>query len=119
MAHELIDTGGSRSFPEPHALLAATTDRSDIVLIVGAHAAGALHALREPERYAAILVELGTECLGVHTGETRGEEGSNVLGFARFRLGSAPPSDCARSPSTRQESRSRSCLARSESEAPS
>ncbi|HEX6006163.1 MAG TPA: 3-hydroxyacyl-CoA dehydrogenase family protein [Burkholderiales bacterium] len=94
MAHELIDTGGSRSFPEPHALLAATTDRSDIVLIVGAHAAEALHALREPERYAAILVELGTECLGVHTGETRGEEGSNVLGFARFRLGSAPPSDC-------------------------
>ena len=38
-----------------------------------------------------MLVELGTECLGVHTGEHRGAEGSNVLGFARFRLGKRPP----------------------------
>ncbi len=38
-----------------------------------------------------MLIELGTECLGVHTGESRGEEGSNVLGFARFRLGDAEP----------------------------
>ena len=41
---------------------------------------------------AAVLVELGTECLGVHTGETSGEEGSNVLGFARYRNGSDAPS---------------------------
>ena len=41
---------------------------------------------------AAILVELGTECLGVHTGEAAGEEGSNVLGFARYRNGSEAPS---------------------------
>jgi 3-hydroxybutyryl-CoA dehydrogenase len=27
----------------------------------------------------------------VHTGEHRGDEGSNVLGFARFRLGAAEP----------------------------
>ena len=27
MAHELIDTGASRSFPEPHPLLAAATAR--------------------------------------------------------------------------------------------
>ena len=39
----------------------------------------------------AILVELGTECLGVHTGEAAGEEGSNVLGFARYRNGSEAP----------------------------
>ncbi len=42
---------------------------------------------------AAVVVELGTECLGVHTGESRGTEGSNVLGFARFRLGDAEPSN--------------------------
>ena len=29
----------------------------------------------------------------MYTGEQRGEEGSNVLGFARFRLGDTQPSD--------------------------
>ncbi|MGQ0751257.1 MAG: 3-hydroxyacyl-CoA dehydrogenase family protein, partial [Betaproteobacteria bacterium] len=33
------------------------------------------------------------ECLGLHTGEAAGEEGSNALGFARFRLGTAKPTD--------------------------
>jgi 3-hydroxybutyryl-CoA dehydrogenase len=33
------------------------------------------------------LVELGTECLGVHTGEDAGREGDHRVGFARFRLG--------------------------------
>ncbi len=41
----------------------------------------------------AILIELGTECLGVHTGESAGEEGSNAIGFARYRNGSDPPSN--------------------------
>lgn len=93
MAHQLIDTGASRSFPEPHPLLAAAAARGDIVIIIGAGAAEAFRTLGSHERYAAVLVELGTECLGAHTGESRGEEGSNVLGFARFRLGTAPPSD--------------------------
>lgn len=93
MAHELIDTGGSRSFPEPHPVLTATMERADVVLVIGVHAAHALRALEDRARYAAILVELGNECLGLHTGEARGEEGSNVLGFARFRLGTAAPSD--------------------------
>jgi 3-hydroxybutyryl-CoA dehydrogenase len=93
MAHQLIDTGASRSFPERHPLLAAVAERGDVVLIIGSRAAEAFRSLGNHERYAAILIELGTECLGVHTGERRGEEGSNVLGFARFRPGSAPPSD--------------------------
>ncbi|HEX6142127.1 MAG TPA: 3-hydroxyacyl-CoA dehydrogenase family protein [Geminicoccaceae bacterium] len=40
----------------------------------------------------AVLVELDLECLGVHTGEGAGEEGSKVLGFARYRNGDDPPS---------------------------
>ncbi len=52
---------------------------------------GAPHA---PDRSkAAILVELGSECLGAHTGEGYGDEGSNVLGFARYRNGADPPSN--------------------------
>jgi 3-hydroxybutyryl-CoA dehydrogenase len=93
MTHQLIDTGASRSFPEPHPVLAAAAGRGDAVLIIGSRTAEAFRSLADPERYAVILIELGTECLGAHTGEARGEEGSNVLGFARFRLGAAPPSD--------------------------
>jgi len=39
----------------------------------------------------AVLVELDTECLGVHTGEQMGDEGSNILGFARYRNGNDAP----------------------------
>jgi 3-hydroxybutyryl-CoA dehydrogenase len=38
------------------------------------------------------LIELGTEALGVHTGEDAGREGDTRIGFARWRLGQAEPS---------------------------
>ena len=41
----------------------------------------------------AVLVELGMECLGVHTGEYAGLEGTNALGFARYRNGEQSPSN--------------------------
>ena len=42
--------------------------------------------MADPTR-AAVLVELGTGSLGTHTGESVGEEGGNVVGFARYRNG--------------------------------
>ena len=51
-----------------------------------------------------VAIELGLECLGVHTGEARGQEGSNAVGFARFRLGRADPTplvELVRQPATR------------------
>jgi electron transfer flavoprotein beta subunit len=51
-----------------------------------------------------VAIELAHECLGVHTGEERGKEGSNVVGFARFRLGRADPTplvELVRQPQTR------------------
>ena len=91
MNYELIDTGGSRSFPAPHDLLARAAGEGEAIVIIGAEAASALGKLPAAERYSVVLVELFDECLGVHTGESRGEEGSHVLGFARFRLGNADP----------------------------
>jgi 3-hydroxybutyryl-CoA dehydrogenase len=93
MNYQIIRAGRSRSFPEGDPLLAGGKDDGEVVVIVGADAEGAFRKLREANQKAAVLIELGTECLGVHTGEMRGDEGSNVLGFARFRLGVAPPSD--------------------------
>lgn len=65
---------------------ASGPDDAEVVVYLGqAH-------VPDPER-TAILVELGLECLGDHTGEALGEEGSNVLGFARYRNGSDAPSN--------------------------
>ncbi len=62
--------------------------------------------LKADANKTAVLIELGTECLGVHAGETSGEEGSNVLGFARYRNGSDAPSqliELVRQPNSRLE----------------
>ncbi|HYG89340.1 MAG TPA: 3-hydroxyacyl-CoA dehydrogenase family protein [Azospirillum sp.] len=93
MRYTLIDTGDSRSFPAAHPLLEGAAAEGEVVVIIGRNAGAALADQPNRETKTAVLVELGTECLGVHTGESRGTEGSNVLGFARFRLGDAAPSD--------------------------
>lgn len=92
MLYQVIDTGGSRSFPGPHVLLEKAEAAGDVVIIVGGKVGQALQTLASREAKTAVLIELGTESLGVHTGESRGKEGSNVLGFSRFCLGVAGPS---------------------------
>lgn len=87
---QIIDAGESRSFPLGDPFRDAAGDSGDILVFLGA---GATAAYRPDASKTAILVELGTECLGVATGESRGEEGSNALGVARFRLGDGEPSD--------------------------
>jgi len=93
MAHTLIDTGNSRSFPGAHALIQGAAAAGDVTVVIGADVSRGLASIRQRDKQTAIVLELGTECLGVHTGETRGTEGSNVLGFARFRLGQAEPTN--------------------------
>ncbi len=93
MTHHIIQAGDSRSFPVPHAFLAGAATNGDIQVYLGANAGVAFGSVNDRDRSAAILVELGEECLGVHTGEARGSEGSNVLGFARFRMGNADPTN--------------------------
>ena len=86
--------GVSRSF-EPDALPfpeLVESEAAEVIILAGSDAGLALPGLDAADK-RAVLVELGTECLGVWTGESRGEEGSNVLGFSRFRLGSRQPSD--------------------------
>lgn len=85
MHHEIMQGGESRSFPPGDPFLAASATGAPVLVLLGAP------LVVDPGR-SAILVELGTECLGVHTGESAGLEGSNVLGFNRFRNGEDPPS---------------------------
>ncbi len=86
--------GESRSFPDQQSAFATlAADRSGTVLVLAGDRAGQALAGVDLADKVAVLVELGAECLGVYTGEQRGGEGSNCLGFARFRLGRAEPSN--------------------------
>lgn len=93
MKYTIIDTGNSRSFAADHALVANASAAADVVVVLGTRVGEALAGLQDRASKTAILLELGNECLGVHTGESRGTEGSNVVGFNRFRLGDGEPSD--------------------------
>ena len=92
IAAHIIDTGNSKSFPNGLTLSSASGDKTQSLIIIGDDVAKAYQAITNPEQYDLILLELDLECLGVHTGESMGTEGSSVLGFARFKLGDDPPS---------------------------
>jgi 3-hydroxybutyryl-CoA dehydrogenase len=99
MRYSIVQQGESRSFPPGDKVLAGAAPDADVVVYLGA-------PLVPDEAKRAILVELGTECLGVHTGESAGTEGSNVVGFARYRNGDDPPSplvELVRQPATRAD----------------
>jgi 3-hydroxybutyryl-CoA dehydrogenase len=93
MKYCVIQAGPSRSFSDDHVLIASGVDTADAIVIVGDHAGAVLQSISDHAAKTVVLVELGTECLGLHTGESRGVEGSNVLGFTRFRLGDDEPSN--------------------------
>ncbi|MBR8257251.1 3-hydroxyacyl-CoA dehydrogenase family protein [Burkholderia ambifaria] len=92
MRYEIVKAGESRSFPTPHLFLEQASTGGDALVFVGSDAGHAYAASTGLASRTFVAIELGTECLGVHTGEHRGLEGSNVVGFARFRLGDADPS---------------------------
>jgi len=93
MKYQVVQAGESRSFGRGHAIFTGAAESGEVVVLVGVNAGAAFRALPDRGRRTAVLIELGAECLGVHTGEACGEEGSNVLGFARFRMGDAEPSN--------------------------
>lgn len=93
MTYSIIDSGNSRSFPTDHPLRNGKSGDGNVVLLIGEKAGESLSKVGNADSKAAILIELGSECLGVHTGESRAKEGCNILGFARFRLGDSDPSN--------------------------
>lgn len=85
---EIVKNGHSRSFTERDPFLGRASDSAEILIVLGKSGPIA----EDPSRIA-ILVELDTECLGVHTGERSAVEGSNILGFARYRNGNDAPTN--------------------------
>ena len=91
-SYQIQRAGESRSFPAAHPFLDAVQSDGHGLVLIGAEAGAAFRKLKATDAYAYVAIELGTECLGVHTGEVRGEGPCNVVGFARFRLGESEPS---------------------------
>ncbi|MBI1395022.1 MAG: 3-hydroxyacyl-CoA dehydrogenase [Betaproteobacteria bacterium] len=104
--YRVIHAGTSRSFPDAHPFLEGAQPDGDAFVFLGEHAGAAFIDNTPPGDAPFIAIELGTECLGEHTGESRGEEGCNIVGFARYRLGSAEPTalvELVRQPRTTPE----------------
>jgi 3-hydroxybutyryl-CoA dehydrogenase len=103
--YRIVRAGDSRSFPTPHSFLEQADPKGASRVFVGADAGKAFQEAGELGACPFVAVELGVECLGAHTGESRGHEGSNVVGFARYRLGRADPTplvELVRQPATRE-----------------
>jgi 3-hydroxybutyryl-CoA dehydrogenase len=99
MRYAILQRGESRSFPPGDAFLAGASTSGEVAIHLGT-------PLAIDASKSAVLIELGSECLGAHTGEKAGEEGSNVLGFARYRNGNDAPSqliELVRQPNTKAE----------------
>jgi len=102
--YRIVRNGDSRSFPAAHPFLDNAQVNGASRAFIGVDAGRGFAAAGELSACPFVAIELGTECLGVHTGESAGTEGSNVVGFARFRLGQADPSplvELVRQPNTR------------------
>ena len=102
--YRILHSGDSRSFPVTHKFVEMTDDNGESRVFLGEAAGTAFAAAGELEACPFVAIELGTECLGMHTGELKGLEGSNVVGFARYRIGYADPTplvELVRQPKTR------------------
>lgn len=90
-SYSVLQAGPSTSFPQSHALLANASSEGAGLVIAGADAGAAYEAQPTPGNFHFVAIELGNECLSVHVGEQLAAPPCNVVGFARFRLGNAEP----------------------------
>lgn len=92
MTYRVIRAGESLSFPDKHAFLENGHDDGSSWVFIGKQVRQAYRDKANIQQESAfVLLELGTECLGVHIGDDAGP--TNVLGFARFRLGKSQPTN--------------------------
>ncbi|MFV3077308.1 3-hydroxyacyl-CoA dehydrogenase family protein [Niveispirillum fermenti] len=78
-------SGPSRSFPDGSMAKQSDEAGARVLILAGEQA----RLTDDHASFAAALVELGNECLAARVAEAPG----HVFGFARFRLGDAPPTD--------------------------
>lgn len=87
MAITIVTAGESASFPHGE-----TPAGSGNGLVVIGKDAGLRYGSVERASAAFIALELGTECLASHVGLNVSDSHARTVGFARFRMGKAEPS---------------------------
>ena len=95
MAYNIISTGESRSFPQAHAFVEHADASAAACVYLGAQA-GRQYVREQADRRSApfVAIELQNECLGAWVDEPASSAApSKVFGFARFRLGTAQPTN--------------------------
>jgi 3-hydroxybutyryl-CoA dehydrogenase len=88
MPYMIHQTGESLSFPAGDAFLLGASATGEVVLHLGNH----LGVFDADDARLPCWSSWARSALACTTGEAAGEEGSNVLGFARYRNGSEAPS---------------------------
>jgi 3-hydroxybutyryl-CoA dehydrogenase len=99
MRFTIVRSRDSRSFPDGDRFLEQASAEGEATIHLGG-------SFRSDDSKKAVVVELDSECLGVHTGEDMAREGSNAVGFARYRNGHDAPTkliELVRQPSTKSE----------------
>lgn len=93
MTYRIIQSGESRSFPTTHDFLNNAQSAGLGVVHIGINAPTTYQSAikNQNTNVPFIAIELGNECLGVHIDDDNGP--NNVVGFARFRLGIADPTN--------------------------
>lgn len=86
----IVDHGLSRSFAADDPFRDRATPDGEVLVHLGVPAGAPVEPA--PDRHC-VLIELGAESLGVHTGEDAGREGDTRIGFARWRIGTGEPSN--------------------------
>jgi 3-hydroxybutyryl-CoA dehydrogenase len=86
MGYRVMAGGQSRSFPASDPFLKNASKDGDVLVCIGG--ARVLDAGK-----AAIAIELDTEYLADHVGNTQSDEAKNVVGFNRYRNGEDAPSN--------------------------
>ena len=90
MSYQIIAAGDSHSFPGKHAFINQADSAAPSLVYIGHDAAEAFsNSVFDHEVATFVAIELGNECLGVHIDDDDGP--TNVVGFARFRLGDDEP----------------------------
>jgi 3-hydroxybutyryl-CoA dehydrogenase len=85
----IVNSGASRSFPDGDEFLSRAVGKAAVTVVIGADP---IAGLRKAAASEVTLVELGQQCLGELTGESKGGEGGAIIGFSRYRLGNGAPS---------------------------
>ncbi|MFS0736618.1 3-hydroxyacyl-CoA dehydrogenase family protein [Sphingomonas sp. 1P06PA] len=86
MAIAIHDAGDSCSFPDGVPAL-----EGNGLIVIGSGAGASLATIEDRGKAGFVAIELGTECLAEHVGLDPDPQAARIVGFARFRLGDAPP----------------------------